>query len=61
MGRKSYVPNWPTRVYKTTANPAVLLDNSFNRKVPVEVVIGIQGDLASPEPDFNIEFPTVMY
>ncbi|WPR70813.1 translocation/assembly module TamB domain-containing protein [Flavobacterium sp. NG2] len=47
-------------VYKTIANPAVLLDNSsFNRKVPVEVVIGIKGDLASPEPDFNIEFPTV--
>ncbi|OCB69786.1 Family of unknown function [Flavobacterium glycines] len=47
-------------VYKTIANPAVLLDNSsFNRKVPVDVVIGIQGDLASPDPDFNIEFPTV--
>lgn len=47
-------------VYKTIANPAVLLDNSsFNRKVPVNVVIGIQGDLASPDPDFNIEFPTV--
>ena len=47
-------------VYKTNANPAVLLDNSsFSRKVPVEVVIGIRGDLASPEPDFNIEFPTV--
>lgn len=47
-------------VYKTTANPAVLLDNSsFNNKVPVEVVIGIRGDLTSPEPDFNIEFPTV--
>ena len=47
-------------VYKTIANPAVLLDNSsFNRKVPVDVIIGIQGDLASPEPDFNIEFPTV--
>jgi hypothetical protein len=47
-------------VYKTTANPAVLLDNSsFNAKVPVEVVIGIRGDLTSPEPDFNIEFPTV--
>jgi hypothetical protein len=44
-------------VYKTIANPAVLLENSsFNRKVPVEVVIGIRGDLASPEPDFNIEF-----
>jgi hypothetical protein len=27
-------------VYKTIANPAVLLENSsFNRKVPVEVVI----------------------
>ncbi|WP_455423183.1 translocation/assembly module TamB domain-containing protein [Flavobacterium frigidarium] len=47
-------------VYKTNANPAVLLDNSsFSRKVPVEVAIGIRGDLASPEPDFNIDFPTV--
>ncbi|GIZ07634.1 translocation/assembly module TamB domain-containing protein [Flavobacterium sp. UMI-01] len=47
-------------VYKTIANPAVLLENSsFNRKVPVNVVIGVKGDLASPEPDFNIEFPTV--
>lgn len=47
-------------VYKTSANPAVLLDNSsFNTKVPVEVVIGIRGDLTSPEPDFNIQFPTV--
>ncbi|MFV8346151.1 translocation/assembly module TamB domain-containing protein [Flavobacterium sp. ZB4P13] len=47
-------------VYKTMANPAVLLDNSsFNTKVPVEVIIGIRGDLTSPEPDFNIEFPTV--
>ncbi|CAH0335397.1 hypothetical protein FVB9288_01038 [Flavobacterium sp. CECT 9288] len=47
-------------IYKTTANPAVLLDNaSFNSKVPVEVVIGVRGDLTSPEPDFNIEFPTV--
>lgn len=47
-------------VYKTTANPAVLLENpSFNKKVPVEVVIGIRGSLSNPEPDFNIEFPTV--
>ncbi|MCG9792574.1 translocation/assembly module TamB domain-containing protein [Flavobacterium algicola] len=47
-------------VYTTIANPAVLLENSsFNTKVPVNVVIGIKGDLASPEPDFNIEFPTV--
>jgi hypothetical protein len=47
-------------VYKTSANPAVLLENSsFNKKVPVEVIIGVRGDLASPEPDFNFEFPTV--
>lgn len=47
-------------VYKTSANPAVLLENSsFSKKVPVEVVIGIRGDLTSPEPDFNIDFPTV--
>jgi len=46
--------------YKTTANPAVLLENpSFNKKVPVEVVIGIKGNLTNPEPDFNINFPTV--
>jgi len=47
-------------VYKTTANPALLLDNSsFNKKVPVDVIIGIRGDLMSPDPDFNIDFPTV--
>ena len=47
-------------VYKTTANPAVLINNpSFNKKVDVEVVIGVKGSLSSPEPDFNINFPTV--
>ena len=47
-------------VYKTMANPAILLENaSFNRKVPTEVVIGIRGNLSSPEPDFTINFPTV--
>lgn len=48
-------------VYKTSANPAVLLDNtsSFNKKVPVEVVIGLRGDLTSPEPNFDIQFPSV--
>ena len=47
-------------VYKTTANPAVLIDNpSFNKKVEVEVIIGIKGDLTNPEPDFNINFPTI--
>jgi hypothetical protein len=47
-------------VYKTTANPAVLIDNpNFNRKVDVEVVIGVKGSLMSPEPDFSINFPTI--
>lgn len=47
-------------VYTTTANPAVLLENpSINKKVPVEVIIGVRGSLTNPEPDFNINFPTV--
>jgi hypothetical protein len=46
--------------YRAMANPSVLLDNpSINRKVPVEVGIGITGSLSSPEPDFQINFPTV--
>jgi hypothetical protein len=46
--------------YMTNANPAVLLENaSFNKKVPVEVSINITGNLSNPEPDFNINFPTV--
>ena len=47
-------------IYKTAANPSVLLENSsYNKKIDVNVVIGIRGDLTSPEPDFNFEFPTV--
>ena len=47
-------------IYKTSANPSVLLDNpSINRRVPVEVGIGITGSLSNPEPDFQINFPTV--
>ena len=47
-------------VYKTTANPAVLIGNpSFNKKVDVEVIIGVKGNLTNPEPDFNINFPNV--
>ena len=47
-------------IYKTNANPAVLIDNaSFNRKIPVEVSIDLKGTLSNPEPDFNINFPNV--
>jgi hypothetical protein len=43
-----------------TANPAVLIDNaSFNRKIPVEVIIDLKGTINNPEPDFNINFPNV--
>jgi hypothetical protein len=47
-------------IYKTKANPSVLLDNtSVNRKVDVEVGINITGSLSNPEPDFTIDFPNV--
>ena len=46
--------------YKTTANPAVLLESaSFNRKVDTNVSILLNGNLRNPQPDFNINFPTV--
>lgn len=49
-------------VYKTQANPSVLIQNSSfntNRKIATEVSIVINGSLSNPEPDFNINFPTL--
>jgi hypothetical protein len=47
-------------VYNTQANPGVLLESaSFNRKVETNVSILINGNLSNPEPDFNIDFPSV--
>ncbi len=47
-------------VYKTEANPSVLLENpSFNKKIPTEVVIKLTDKLTNPTPDISIEFPTV--
>ncbi len=47
-------------LYETRANPGVLLNNTtLNQKVPVEVAITINGTISNPEPDFNINFPTV--
>lgn len=47
-------------VYKTEANPAILLENStINRDIPVEVVVDLQGELAQPNLGFNIEFPNL--
>ncbi|MCB0453105.1 MAG: translocation/assembly module TamB [Aequorivita sp.] len=47
-------------IYKTQANPSILLDNpSINRKIPVEVIVGLNGELAQPALKFDIEFPNV--
>ncbi|MBY8961376.1 translocation/assembly module TamB domain-containing protein [Flavobacterium sp. D11R37] len=47
-------------VYKTQANPSVLLENaSFNRNIPVEVVIQLTGNLMQPQHEFQINFPNV--
>jgi len=46
-------------VYSLNANPAVLLENpSVNRKIPVDVVINLQGEIAQPDIGFEIEFPS---
>ena len=47
-------------VYKTQASPSVLLDNpSINTKIPVEVYVDLEGELAQPELSFSIDFPRV--
>ncbi|PCJ92315.1 MAG: DUF490 domain-containing protein [Flavobacteriaceae bacterium] len=44
-------------VYSLNANPAPLLDNSYNRRIPTDVVVRLGGELESPSIEFNIEFP----
>ena len=47
-----------TAKYVTTANPSILLDNpSVNRKLDVEVLIGLTGELIQPDINFEIGFP----
>jgi hypothetical protein len=44
--------------YTTNANPAALLDNpSFNRKIPVDVLVDLTGEIIQPELNFRIDFP----
>lgn len=46
-------------IYNLNANPAVLLENpSINRKMPVEVIVDLQGEIIQPDITFDIEFPT---
>jgi hypothetical protein len=45
-------------VYRAEANPSILLENpSVNRKIPVDVVINLEGELLQPDITFDIEFP----
>ncbi len=45
-------------VYQTQANPSILLENpSINRKIPVNVIINLDGELMQPEITFDFEFP----
>uniref|UniRef100_UPI004049F4A1 translocation/assembly module TamB domain-containing protein n=1 Tax=Flavobacterium sp. TaxID=239 RepID=UPI004049F4A1 len=47
-------------IYNTQANPALLLESaSFNREVSTNVSILLNGTISNPEPDFNIDFPSV--
>lgn len=44
-------------IYKTEANPSILLDNPINRSIPVNVEINLSGQLEQPTPDFDLTFP----
>ncbi len=49
-----------TAVYKTKANPAVLLENfSSNRNIPIDLVTKITGGLFSSKQDLDIKLPNV--
>ncbi|MEL6810542.1 MAG: translocation/assembly module TamB domain-containing protein [Bacteroidota bacterium] len=49
-----------TAKYETQANPSGLLDNpSFNRNIPVDVLVDLSGEISKPELDFRINFPKV--
>lgn len=47
-------------IYRTEANPSVIIDNSIiNRKVPTDVVIELNGNLSNPDINFDIQFPNI--
>ncbi len=46
-------------IYKTQANPSILLDNPITRSIPVDVEISITGQLEQPDPVFDLKFPNV--
>ena len=48
-----------TAVYKTRANPSVLLDNPINQSIPIELSISLVGQLEQPSPEFSFNFPSL--
>ena len=45
-------------LYNTQANPSILLeDQTFSRKIPVEVLIDLSGSLQKPKLGFDLNFP----
>jgi len=45
-------------IYSTEANPGILLENqTANRKIPVDVIVNLKGELLQPDLTFDIEFP----
>ena len=46
-------------IYKTQANPSVLLESPIARSIPVELGIDLTGALAKPDYNFVFDFPSV--
>lgn len=47
-------------IYRTNANPALLLENfNTNRKIPVNLITNISGGLFSSKQEYDIEIPNV--
>ena len=46
-------------MYKTRANPSVLLDNPINQSIPIELSISLVGQLEQPSPEFSFNFPSL--
>lgn len=47
-------------VYEAHANPAIILENpGVSRRIPVDVVINLEGELLQPDISFDLEYPNV--
>lgn len=47
-------------IYYTTANPSILLESpNFNRLIPVEVVISLNGQIVQPDIEFALQYPNL--